>query len=509
LTQRSLRPLVLTLLFTTLGFLVMGYHPGMEDDAVYLAAVKADLQPALFPHNAGFIRLQLRLTVFDTWMAHFVTITHIPLPWAELFWQLVSLFLILWAARQIAAHLFAEPSAQWAGVAMLSAMFTLPVAGTALIVVDQHLHPRNIATALILLAVSSILERKGWRAIPLLVLACALHPIMGVMGISFSFFLAFTLSRPIQTQAGASPHHPESLAAPAIAIPAIAILPAVALANPFSWIFQPPSPTWLEALNSRHWFRLYDWEWYEWLGAIGPLVIFWIIARIARKRGEIVLSRFATAVFIYGIFQQAVAMILLGPKALIVLSALEPMRYLHLVYIFLTLIGGCYAGRYLLKSSIWRWAVFLLILNAPMYYVQRQLFANTVHLELPNTPPSSAWLQAFDYIKHSTPTGAYFALDPKYLAADGEDYHGFRALAERSSLADSIKDTSVVTKVPQLGPDWKQQTLAQAGWSHFQLADFERLKSQFGVDWVLIAYPQSVPLDCHWHNATLAVCQIP
>ena len=90
------------LLFAALGFLVMGYHPGLEDDGVYLTAVKADLNPALFPHNSEFFRVQLQATVFDGWMAHFVQWTGIPLAWAELFWQFASLFLILWACHRIA-----------------------------------------------------------------------------------------------------------------------------------------------------------------------------------------------------------------------------------------------------------------------------------------------------------------------------------------------------------------------------------------------------------------------
>ena len=57
------------LLFTVLGFLVMGYHPGLEDDGIYLTAVKADLNPALYPYNAEFFRLQMEATVFDKWMA--------------------------------------------------------------------------------------------------------------------------------------------------------------------------------------------------------------------------------------------------------------------------------------------------------------------------------------------------------------------------------------------------------------------------------------------------------
>ena len=98
----------------------MGYHPGLEDDGLYLAAVKADLNPALFPHNADFFRLQMRGTCFDTWMASFIRLTGMPVAWAELFWQLGSLFLILWAVKMIANQLFAEEHARWAGVAMVA-----------------------------------------------------------------------------------------------------------------------------------------------------------------------------------------------------------------------------------------------------------------------------------------------------------------------------------------------------------------------------------------------------
>src|SRR5579863_4909651 len=117
------------LLFTVLGFLVMGYHPGLEDDGIYLTAVKADLNPGLFPFNANFFRLQLQASVFDSWMALFIRWTHIPVAWAELVWQWVALVVILWAAKKIANRLFDEEPAQWGGVALVSAMFTLPVTG--------------------------------------------------------------------------------------------------------------------------------------------------------------------------------------------------------------------------------------------------------------------------------------------------------------------------------------------------------------------------------------------
>ena len=468
----------------------MGYHPGYEDDGVYLSAVKADLNPALYPHDAEFFRLQLQATVFDGAMAHFVRFTGMPIAWAELLWQMLSIFATLWACHSIARHLFSEPRAQWAGVAMVAAMLTLPVAGTALNLADQHLHPRNLATALVLLAVSRILAGRRLQALALLVAAFIIHPIMAALGISFCLFLALALLDPL----------PRWLRSPR---------GSLAAAVPLGWIFEPPTPAWRAALNTRTYYFLYKWAWYEWLGALAPLALFWLLWRMAQKRGEAKLARFALAVFAYGVFQQTMAMAVLAPSALVRLTPLQPMRYLHLVYVFLVLIAGCLLGSFVLKASVWRWAVYLLLINGAMFASQRALLPGSEHLELPGRSSANPWLQAFAWIRRNTPTDAYFALDPRYLAAPGEDYHSFRALAERSQLADAIKDAAVVTQVPELGTPWQHQVDAQSGWNRFKINDFERLKAGFGVNWVLVRYPQPPSLACPWHNQALAACQIP
>ena len=478
------------LCFALVGFLVMGYHPGLEDDGLYLAAVKANLNPALFPHNADFFRIQLQATQFDKWMAGFVRWSRMSVAWAELFWQPVALFLILWAVKKIASRLFEEVSAQWAGVALVAAMFTLPVAGTALYMVDQHLHPRSLATAMILLAVWRILDRRPWQSVLLLFVALLLHPLMTAMGISFCIFLGVALV----DSARADLHSLRSSAA---------------MVMPLGWIFEPARPGWRQALSVKPYLYLYKWTWYEWLGALVPLLFFGLLWRTARKRGEVLLSRFALAVFYFGVFHQALAAVLLCSPWLARLTPMQPMRYLHLVYFLFVLTCGCLLGKYVLKRSAWRWAAFLLIANGTMFAWQRAEFAGSQHLELPGRRPANEWLQAFAWVRNNTPADAYFALDPHYLEAPGEDYHSFRALAERSQLADAVKDAAVVTLVPELGPVWASQVKAQEGWSNFELADFQRLKRQFGVNWVLVSYPQPEGLACRWHNQALAVCQIP
>lgn len=487
---------IFVLMFTVLGFLVMGYHPGLEDDGVYLSAVKADLDPALYPHDSDFFRLQLQATIFDRWMALFVRVTRIPVAWAELLWQFLSLYVVLWSALRIAEKLFPERRSPLAGIAMVAAMFTLPVAGTALNLADQHLHPRTMATALILLAIDRILQNKRMVAVCLLLLALLVHPIMAVFGISFCFFLVVVLNDryylSLRSHLSRVPSSSTSLAA----------------ALPLGWIFEAPTPTWRRALGTRTYYFLYQWTWYEWLGALAPLLVFWLLFRYARKRRDRLPARFALALFLYGAFQQLVAMILLAPPALIRITPLQPMRYLHLVYLFLALNAGCLLGRHILGRRIGRWVFFLMAVHGGMFLSQRLMFPGSKHLEFPGRESANPWLQAFTWVRRNTPKDAYFALDPNYLALPGEDYHSFRALAERSQLADAIKDTAVVTQVPQLGPAWAKQVDAQAGWDRFQFADFARLRAQFGVGWVLVSNPPPARLTCIWHNGRLSVCRI-
>jgi hypothetical protein len=529
-TPRRLSQPLFILLLTLAGFAVMGYHPGLEDDGIYLSAVKAGLNPALYPHDADFFRLQLQATVFDRFIAAFVRFTYIPVSWAELLWQFLSLYAILWAAHSIAQRLFPERRAQWAAVALLSAMFTLPVAGTALTLADQHLHPRNIATALILAAVDRTLAGRRSTAFVLLALALVIHPIMAAFGISFCFFFVLVLTDSMYSR----------LAAPFAHAPKAYLLAAL----PLSWIFDPPTPAWRRALATRTYYFLYEWTWYEWLGAIGPLVLFWILWRWKSAEenpspafggGETNIlgchpersaggaesknlrlplrpplpPRFALALLLYGAFQQVVAMILLAPSALIRLTPLQPMRYLHLEYAFLVMIGGGLLGRHVLGRTPWRWALFLLAANGGMFASQRLLLPASEHLELPGRVSRNAWLQAFTWVRENTPVNAYFALDPEYLARLGEDYHSFRALAERSQLADARKDAAVVTQVPELAPRWTEQMDAQAGWRRFRIEDFQRLRARFGIDWVLVSYPPPARLTCIWHNDLLAVCRLP
>jgi len=474
--------LLILLLLTALAMLVSGYHPGAEDDGVYLPAIKRDLNPALYPHDSDFFTVQLQATVFDKLVAYSVRASHLPLGVVVLAWQFLSVFLVLWGCRRVSERCFREEPARWAAVATVAVLLTLPVAGSALYLVDQYLHPRALATAAALWAVVAILDGKRILAAFALLVAFLMHPLMASFAISYCIFLAW----------GGRPSG-EALAA---------------LAMPLGWVFEPVSEAWQRAAQTRHYYYLSRWQWYEWLGVFAPMLLLWWFRRMALRNGSKTLARMSSRLVLYGCFQLAVAIIVFVIPGLDRLRPFQPMRYLHLLYLLFLLFAGGLIGQHVLRNRAWRWALFFLPLGAVMFFAQRETFPATRHFEWPGAPSGNAWVQAFDWARQNTPVDSQFALDPDYMRRPGEDFHSFRAFAERSMLADNVKDPSVATQVPRLANIWLKQVTAEAGWRHFQLADFERLKEQFGVNWVVLERPEIPGLDCPYENKTVAVCRI-
>jgi hypothetical protein len=141
-------------------------------------------------------------------------------------------------------------------------------------------------------------------------------------------------------------------------------------------------------------------------------------------------------------------------------------------------------------------------------YIQLLAFPASAHIEWPGVQNQNEWVQAFEWIRESTPPGAYFALNPLYLELPGEDVHGFRAISERSRLADMVKDSGAVSMFPGLAEGWWEQVSALEKWKSFQVADFQRLKSRYGVDWAVVEQPGVAGLDCPYRNVAVQVCRV-
>src|SRR5579864_569469 len=229
----SPRNLLIIAGLTVAAILVMGYHPGLEDDSFYLAAIKQHLNPTLFPHDSDFFRVQFQATIFDKLIALSVSLLHLPLPWTILLWQFAAVFLVLLGCYRIARRCFTRPEAHWASVSLIAVLLSIPLPGIAILLGDQYLHPRTLATALILAAIVAVIDRKPWISGILLLLAFSIHAIAACFGISFCLLLAWNLRRPV-----------------------FAMGSSAFLSLPLGWLFEPASDAWRQAAATRGFYFL-------------------------------------------------------------------------------------------------------------------------------------------------------------------------------------------------------------------------------------------------------------
>lgn len=485
------------------AFLIHGYHPFSEDAETYLPGIEKVLHPHLFPIGTEYFRLHADLTLFPQLIAGTVRFLHMPLPWAILLWQAASFFLFLLACWKLMCHVFADRRACWAGVALVAALFTMPVAGTALYLMDPFLNPRNIIAFAQLFAVLKVMERKYIQALLFLVFAIAVHPLMGAIAASFCVVMVVVERWPSRqsgwmTDAVETGAHRRDMA-----------VPAVLLFQPIGGLFNSPDHAYDNVMLSHRYQLLTRWTWYEMLGAVAPVFIFWAFSAIGRARKMRSLELLSRGMAIYGAIYLVVGLVVSIPRRLEVLALLQPMRSLQLMYVVMLLFGGGLLGEYVLRNKAWRWAALFLPLAGGMAYAQRALFPASQHIEWPGVQPRNQWAQAFVWVRENTPEDAIFALDPYYMSIPGEDENGFRAIAQRSQLADGLKDGGVVEMFPYIGESWSAQVKAQTGIDGFGTADFARLKHDFGASWVILRQRGSVGLDCPYRNDVVMVCRIP
>ena len=469
-------------LLTLAALAIHGYHPYAEDAEIYLPGVEKVLTPALFPMGTEFFESHASLTLFPRLIAASVRMSRLPFDYALFVWHVGSIFLLLWAAWELAAACFDSAAARWGAACLMAALLTLPVAGTALYVMDQYLNPRNLAAFAALFAIAKTLERKYVLALLWLVFGAACHPLMSAF--AFSYCALLVIFEKYEEKAT-----------------------NFAVLFPLAQLFAPSSPTYHEAARFHGFHYITNWAWYEWLGIVAPVPIFWWMARNADQRGLRNLSRLCRALIVYDLVYFASALIVSVPKQFEAFARVQPLRSLHLLYMLLIVCGGGFIAEYFLKDRLWRWVLLFLPLLFGMFFAQRTLFPGSPPIEWPWAAPKNRWEQAFLWVRNNTPTDAVFALDPMYIKIPGEDTVGFRALAERSRLADAYKDSGAVSMFPPLAEEWWEQYAAQKNWRNFTGDDFARLRRKYGVSWVALQAPDSRGLNCPYSNSAVLVCR--
>jgi hypothetical protein len=379
----------------------------------------------------------------------------------------------------------------WGGVGLLAAVLGVPVAGTALLIADSYLTARSLSTPLVLMSIACFLGERNRAACSWLLAAFLIHPQMALYGVGFGMLIAL----------GSRASERVGCAEPAPVLPVLLL--------PLLGGLQPAQGAYREVLASRAYFLVTTWYWWEWLGVFAPLIILAACARLPIEAVFPAFSRVAKTVNCLGLIATVAAIALASGNDFAYLLRLQPMRSFHLIYVVFFLLLGGLVGEYLLRRHVWRWIVCFGALSAGMFALDAATYPASPHLEWPGVRYRSEWLSTFLWIRDHTPKDALFALDTEYLLKPGVDLHGFRAIAERSMLADQEKDSGAASLFPELAEHWKEQSAAQSDWAHVSVDRLQSLRARYGVSWVLMENPAPTSgLVCPYTNGELRVCRI-
>ncbi len=150
-----------------------GYRYGASDQAFYIPAILLAQDPSLFPRDRALLGPQARLTLFDDVIAYMASGGD---ELSVLFFAgfLAGLALLLVGVTRLGSLVYASPVTTAALGIALTLRHRIPKTGANTL--EGYLHPRMVAFALGVCALTAVLRRHRLRAVALLVLAALFHP---------------------------------------------------------------------------------------------------------------------------------------------------------------------------------------------------------------------------------------------------------------------------------------------------------------------------------------------
>jgi hypothetical protein len=477
------------------------------------------LNSSLFPAYRAFVTEHLSYSIFAPVLATLARGLHGSLLGALLLAEISSLLLTFYSANQLLRRITASRSAQLCGLLLLAAWWTLPIAGTSLLMMDPYVTARSFTTPLSLLAIALALDdwatrRPALLCVGALLLAFLFHPLMSGYAIGFVILLRLLRSR--------------YAAAWLVGFS----LAAFAVAGVIAALARPESPAVVAAALSRYYWFLSRWQWYELAGIIGPLVVLGLFLFAAqRQHNQFQNSRSQTrllhAAIFYGLLAIAIELAFAHANATNhAVARMQPLRVFLLLYLLMTLELGAAlpsgarwlmqhlpghrtAATHRLVSSIVM-ALVLGTMAAAMFAAQRASFARSPQVELPgiHIGPHNPWVEAFLWARAHTPTDAVFALDTRYVNEDGEDAQTFRAWALRSALPDYSKDGGEAAITPRLADLWLAAATAQQHLSQETDAVRDAKILPLGATWMIVHTSAVTQHPCPYVNDVVKVCRL-
>ncbi len=412
-----------------------GYRYGIGDQAFYEPAAQLQLHPDWFPSDRTLLVSQARLTAVDEALAGASRATGLQLPALFFLLYVISLTALCVAGLQLARALNFSP---WATAAFLLLM-TLRhrIAKTGANTLEGYMHPRQLAFALGLIALACSLKSRWRWAVPLWLVAMAMHPTTAAW---FAAFIAGGIIFERVVKRGALAALPLMFVA---LFAAFMFGPALVRLLPLpSRLFMDPD--WIAVFASKDYIFVSSWPAWAWAINLAYLPLLWWFYRRrvsvgAAMAGEARLV--AGALTLFAVFIGSVAF---SEARLALAVQLQVSR----VFWWMDVLFAAYAAWWLTSDpAITRragaWAPRLAVAMLAVVAVGRGIY--TVEAGGPDrefvrlTLPDDDWSKAMQWLR-TQPADWQVLADPDHAWKYGSSV---RVAAARDVVLESVKDTAI------------------------------------------------------------------
>ena len=406
-----------------------GYRYGASDQAFYVPAVLQHVDPALYPRDRDVLSAEARYMVFDELMAG--ALWALPFSTAHLFF---GAYLVMLVGLAGAAWTFGRAmyGSAWTATALVLALsLRHRIAKTGVNTLESNFHPRVLAFAVGIGALTACLRRRWWLAAGLAIAAVPLHPTTGL------WFGVATMV----TMAVAERRTRPAVTTTAVGLAAVATW--AVFAGPLRGRLVVMDAVWLAPLASKDYLFPTEWSAGTWLTnmlypvAIGALFL-------ARRRAGLVTGPerglMAAAAVLFLLFlgslplthaRLALAVQLQVPRALWLLDFVATA-----LLIWWVVEGPSWRGH----AGPRRWAVALVAVlalarGAYVTFVERQgdpLLTIDV--------PDDDWGRTMRWLDAATPTDTFVLADPGHAWRYGSSV---RMSARRDVYLEEVKDAAL------------------------------------------------------------------
>lgn len=397
-----------------------GYRYGDGDQAFYQPATELRLHPELFPRDRALIESQAKLTIVDEVLAATSRVTRLDLPQLFFLLYLVTLVAMFFAASQLAATVGLSETATWVFLLLLTLRHR--IAKTGANTLEGYMHPRQLAFALGIFALTASFKRKWAPMVICWLIAAAIHPTTALW-----WALAIAASLVVTTSG-----RQRALMGVALGVLVVGFLGG-ALIAPLAGM-QIMDGEWEKVLDGKDYLFASGWPAYAWILNLAYLPLIALISRVKKD------ARFiAPSLALFALFVCADPFV----ESRVALAVqLQVSRVFWLMDFFLALLAAWliidsgFASRMRSMRTAAIAVVLLLSVGRGVYTLQEaRATRSVVQIDL----RANDWTEAMAWIR-TLPADSLVLAHPDHAWLYGTSV---RVAASRDVVVESVKDSAI------------------------------------------------------------------